>query len=637
MKKSKSKRLLAALLCFVLLAIAGPITASEDVTESPAAILATDPDTIPYNPGRVRVGVKFGTTVMDKFSFEVKGGVRVGVNEKESSTFYEQITLPAGVYSASPTYGYWLRVNCFFDAENGIHSSEDDFEGLLQIISDAGYTAYPAYADGFCCCVPVFSDEESAWEAYAALEAYVSAMGGYAFLVADVMKCSSLAVKLADSHGDYCYFFDSSIGSYAMAVDPLLAENDSAPHTIIDGYTYQGYLEMRRDSSGKIQVVSVIPLEHYIACINAGEIYGSWLVEIHRAFAVTVRSYTIANLGKHEKQYGFDFCCNTCCQHYVGDHSVTAKIVEGVESTAGQVMLYNGTIAKVNYSAVSGGVTVKSADAWAGRDHVFLDASPTPWERFGQHCKPYSNANYTTRGKYSKAFTGEELYNKLKSSYSALKGPITDVTILAYAVNSSYVRTIRFTDCYGNSVDIDSSDKIRIALGLDSGNFIVGKAGETVTRTYYELDNFESVIYGNGLPEGAELPDVLNAQPVKKTIDVTLEGPEGSFVFDGAGWGHGVGLSQYGAWDMTTLGYDYRTVLAYYFHDTELVLLRQPQGDFLFGDINGDGTVSIFDVTELLIHIADPTLPYDLAVVDLSDDGTLSISDVTALLIILKR
>ena len=44
-----------------------------------------------------------------------------------------------------------------------------------------------------------------------------------------------------------------------------------------------------------------------------------------------------------------------------------------------------------------------------------------------------------------------------------------------------------------------------------------------------------------------------------------------NFIFVGKGWGHGVGMSQYGARDMAGLGYNAEEILAAYFKDTEIM------------------------------------------------------------------
>ncbi len=51
-----------------------------------------------------------------------------------------------------------------------------------------------------------------------------------------------------------------------------------------------------------------------------------------------------------------------------------------------------------------------------------------------------------------------------------------------------------------------------------------------------------------------------------------------NFIFVGKGWGHGVGISQYGAYDLANLGYAYRNILESYFDGISLVDYRTTEG-----------------------------------------------------------
>ena len=46
---------------------------------------------------------------------------------------------------------------------------------------------------------------------------------------------------------------------------------------------------------------------------------------------------------------------------------------------------------------------------------------------------------------------------------------------------------------------------------------------------------------------------------------------EDNFIFVGKGWGHGVGMSQYGARDLADMGYGYEDILNSYFTDVEII------------------------------------------------------------------
>jgi SpoIID/LytB domain protein len=70
---------------------------------------------------------------------------------------------------------------------------------------------------------------------------------------------------------------------------------------------------------------------------------------------------------------------------------------------------------------------------------------------------------------------------------------------------------------------------------------------------------------------GAVLPDIMKLQTLVETETITAEGASGSFVFIGRGWGHGVGLSQWGIKDLGDLGYDYETIFKAYYSDVRIV------------------------------------------------------------------
>ena len=257
-----------------------------------------------------------------------------------------------------------------------------------------------------------------------------------------------------------------------------------------------------------------------------------------------------------------------------------------------------------------------------------ITAVPSPWERYRNY------GTHTSRAVWHKEFTGAELYSLLQKSgkHPNIKGVITDVHIDRFCTNSNYVYSITFTDQYGNTSTATRADTIRYLLGFESGNFVVGKNGETVDYPEYSLDCFPSVYdpdaagygeyasfedamlkaldaEGNAVDFSLEnvqvawkdkfqklnlkdynlkilassselmvneegLPDILNGEIVFHMRQITLSGEEGKFIFQGRGWGHGIGYSQYGIWDLSRLGYGYETILRYYQKGIDLVSLN---------------------------------------------------------------
>lgn len=502
---------------------------------------------------------------------------------------------------------------------------------LESLLAGYGMELLASYNDRFCYRMGPFSSSE---EADAMMELFMTDIGAmneingatgadqYLLDVA-VSAPGKYSVSFSTAGGVALFTFATTDETLALAIEPI----GEGAVTKSGSYTYPGIMEFRRYQSGgydALITVNVLPLETYVPCVNSWEIYTTWPLETHKTFSVLVRTYTVRSGSRHGA-IKCDMCYDVDCQAYRGNSKVNATVAQAAKETAGMILSYNGAPAAVFYAAVSGGSTVNCEEAWYSSDIPYLKAKPAPWERY----RDYSR--YTERAVWHKEYTGLELYNKLKAtgSHSALKGEIVDVHIDSYCTNSCYVYQMTFTDVYGNSSTVKRSDTIRRQLGFDSANFVVGKNGETVKYHEYALDCFPS-IYSEGYEgygsyadfeeaslrallsdlstlsvslESASvlfstgtqavnlkdynlkilhaasdimvnekgLPDILNGKQTLTMRELTLSGEDGKFIFEGRGWGHGIGFSQYGIWDMTLLGYDYQTIFKYYLTNSEII------------------------------------------------------------------
>jgi stage II sporulation protein D len=403
-------------------------------------------------------------------------------------------------------------------------------------------------------------------------------------------------------------------------------------------YTYDGVLEFsasQSDDVNGVKVINILSLETYVAGVIPYEISNTWPIETQKAFAIAVRSYAIYNLGRHKKSYNADVCCTSDCQVYKGFASTNARVRQAVTETKGKIAIYNltGDPCIATYSSSTGGCTANAWDVWGSSPKVYgyLAAVATPWEKYEKYGK----------GSWTFTATGKQLYDRLEAKgYTALTGAVTKIEITDFGENSTYVNAIKFYDAAGHSVEVKQGNKVKSLLSsyVNSGNFVVAKAGQKVTRTNFTMLGFgattdeeaegvlvrtnpfdylvegrqsfhvltangavnfrdsdnERVITANGVLSynmskaldplyyptveginGQELPDIMKLDPIVETETLTAEGPSGSFVFIGRGWGHGVGLSQYGTKDLGDMGYDYLTIFNAYYSDVSLVDLNE--------------------------------------------------------------
>ncbi len=435
----------------------------------------------------------------------------------------------------------------------------------------------------------------------------------------------------------------------------LTAHEDDNGNTYMStpaGNTYDGVFCFKRYDNGDVegvQLMNILPLEAYLAGVLPYETSNTWPLETLKAFATTVRSYTLSHRNKHMDRYGFDLCNTTDCQVYKGTGSINQRIMDAVLGSAGKILVHGDEIVNAYYSSSMGGVTVSAQDAWGGPNDIpYLQAVETPWERYMIH----NNAFWTYE--VSPSALCERLNQK---GYTTLEDEIEDVEILELAENSTYVKKMRITDIHGESVTIEYTDNVRIALTpyVKSSNFVVGRGSVEYTENVVIEENYtpeeefeeevesiggntstgiesgytdvdgcyvitadeidrhytsiwtniatgeEEILYdkidffvmssgnayaflGDEYKIYAEEEETEEKKTVTKVVEDKSDGDtvykiayaedEDNFIFVGKGWGHGVGMSQYGARDLAELGHSAEEILHSYFTDVEIVDYR---------------------------------------------------------------
>ena len=439
---------------------------------------------------------------------------------------------------------------------------------------------------------------------------------------------SDTGVSVVDPATDEILFEFDDGGKTALALTALPKDGEkqylrTPAKRLYDGaFVYSRYKTADVDG---VQLVNLLPLEDYIAGVVPYEISPTWDYEALRAFAITVRSYTARNRRRH-RDYGFDVCNTTHCQVYRGIGSANDNVYAAVAATKGMVLTYEGSIVPAYYSSSTGGYTAGGNDTWGGSEAAYLTPTYTPWERYSE----YANGLWSVE--VDAAEIAEHLRNK---GYTALTGQrITDIQINSFSGDGPYVYSITYTDSDGNSQTITRCDKVRTSISkyVNSANFVVGRG--SVTRSYEKVvsirqDSPFSFTTGGYLPlvdaadaaRGAALSVLTGAEKTETaesrltvltgsgevtvtaddvrvaigdslvyastgntpgviltqvTETLTASNPQ-NFIFAGKGWGHGVGISQYGTKDLADAGVPAEQILALYFPKATLCDYRTMQ------------------------------------------------------------
>lgn len=154
------------------------------------------------------------------------------------------------------------------------------------------------------------------------------------------------------------------VGAFGVKSSALQRAIPGIP--VIPGVDVAGQLDLRigfaRPGGG--YVIQALPLETYIARVLAGEAARESPPAALEVLAITIRTFALGNRDRHRAD-GFDLCDETHCQVV---RTATTATTRAAQATAGQVLMRNGAIASVFYSASCGGRTEIPSNVWPGAD-----------------------------------------------------------------------------------------------------------------------------------------------------------------------------------------------------------------------------------------------------------------------------
>jgi stage II sporulation protein D len=143
------------------------------------------------------------------------------------------------------------------------------------------------------------------------------------------------------------------------------------PNTVIDisgedisvnGSSYRGGMRILFRNE-KILVVNILPLEDYLYSVVPSEMPYYWPGEALKAQAVLARTYTLKALSRNNKK-DYDLTNSADSQVYKGRIEEHQSTNDAVDSTKGEVVLYNNSLAEVFYHSTCGGHTEDAANIW---------------------------------------------------------------------------------------------------------------------------------------------------------------------------------------------------------------------------------------------------------------------------------
>jgi stage II sporulation protein D len=563
------RRIVTLLLCAALIVIAVPADAKY-----------TPPTTT------VRIGLQYGSSAApalylqsvsglgDGFRFGYYNGDREFVSVGSASNITLAVLKDVNMYGSDGSY-------------STSSSGSTTTVGCVHIRLDREYSSYSA--------ARAAADSYTSVDAFVKLDhgKYYVCIGDYTSSSAARSAASSLGISSYSANSGTVYtvtlverytgkiLFEFDWGdTYYMGVVPY-TNSGSKPQTWHSGYRYYGGFQFGRPTGGDLYCINYVNIEDYVKGVLPYEVSPSWPREALKAQAVCARTYIMSHLNSHRSS-GFDLCTGQHCQVYKGTGNANSNSDAAVDETAGQYLTYKGQLCETYFFSHDGGATENSENVWSGKLD-YLRGVIDPYEE--------AAADLISNYRWSETFTGSELASKLRNAgYSCS-------TIVNFYVSeftpTGYVLKMTFVDSNGKTITVSKSS-CRSVLGLRSQHFKVynrtssgdlvemsiGSGSSIYVNSGGTLDGSLSGSYAVGgsgtvsaigsdtayaITGSGEIERVTGGG----TSTATPKASTSTFVVSGSGWGHGIGLSQWGAYAMARYyGKTYDEILRFYYTGT---------------------------------------------------------------------
>ncbi len=516
----------------------------------------------------LKVGIKYGNDAMfsanlQNYNETVAGlGYAMGYFDSgrvfvplgpETDEYKISITIDGNFYASGNTYeqgtggvgGWHLQLAERFDAY------------------EAAADAAARYEGGFVCCLSdgLYAVRMGQYASEKDAQAALSAWGGED--AAAVAGPSGTGVVVTATGTNRVLFYFDGGGARHLALMPRSVGGEKTV-TWFRGYRYYGAFEYQRAPGRNMTVVNVVNIEDYTKGSVPYEIGNDKPLEAIKAQAVCARTYA-AMQTRHRSQ-GFDVCTTDDCQVYQGVAASNATTDRAVDETAGIYMYYDGKLAEAYYYSCNGGASEDAKNVW-GSEVPYCLGKEDPYEAYV--------ASRIYKYNWTVTYTRSELTTRLRSRGIDV-GTVKKIYVSEYTPNGN-VRAVTIEGTSGKKTIYRES--CRTALGLRSMRFDIGGGGgsafscyvDGADRTLTELRGLYT-ISGTGTvsrySSGASDAYVITSRgtsPLQREQQTTPADTSDTITITGRGWGHNVGMSQWGATAMAELGYSFRDILQFYY------------------------------------------------------------------------
>jgi stage II sporulation protein D len=304
------------------------------------------------------------------------------------------------------------------------------------------------------------------------------------------------------------------IGAEEFPVRGIRIESGDSRDLMLGQMRFRGVLDITKDAQGALAAVNRLDLEQYLYGVLPYEVAFWWPMEGLKAQAVAARTYALYQVSVSRAQE-FDVKNTTSSQVYGGTMKERYRTNVAVDKTRGQSLEYQGKVFPAYFHATCGGMTAAASELWK------IDLPPLAGKVPCTYCR------ISPHWKWSSKVPLADIEEKLAQNGR----PIGRVLSLEPVTRtpSNRVGSLKITGANGEAV-------------IAAKDFRVWLGGDKIRST-----------------------------------DFTVAVKDDTVEFQGKGWGHGVGLCQWGTLGQAILGKKYDEILKFYYPGASIGSSEKPK------------------------------------------------------------
>ncbi|MBS4195729.1 SpoIID/LytB domain-containing protein [Lederbergia citri] len=341
---------------------------------------------------------------------------------------------------------------------------------------------------------------------------------------------------------------------WVPAASTLIEDSPSIIYNFTLGTSsYRGSILLEASNSN-VKVINILDLENYVKGVVPNEMPSSWHIEALKAQAIAARSYAANSMLLQN---------TTASQVYKGYSSEQSKSNQAVDETKGLLVKYNGKPIQTFFYSTSGGKTANIGDVWNSNQatYPYLKSVSDPYEN-----SPHSN--------WEEKISSATILSGF--GFNPLTTNLYDIKVQATGANGE-ISSVSIETSEGNKTVKGNENDIRKLFPVGGAYNMLKSNWFTLTSTKdYSIQMTDKVtsqynIKGQSILLADNKSAVISSNLVDiqmKASTLSKESDPASILIKGKGWGHRIGMSQYGAKGLAENGWKAENIIKHYFQGT---------------------------------------------------------------------